>query len=231
MSDETTRLIAQTADDLFAAESAAARAELAEGSWPERLWRTFAETGLAQAALPEEAGGAGLAAGLAVLRAAGRHAAPIPATETMVGGLLCHAAGIEAPDGPLTVHVLPDGTGAGGAAVLSRIPFALRAAAPGPAASGRAGRRPVPGMRFESDTGGGRHMTGTNQPEVHRGLKDLCFDRSPTTLIDGRAGELRYRGYSIHDLAARSCFEETAYLLLHGELPTNVRARRLRRVR
>ena len=63
-------------------------------------------------------------------------------------------------------------------------------------------------------------MTGTNQPEVHRGLKDLCFDRSPTTLIDGRAGELRYRGYSIHDLAIRSSFEETAFLLLHGELPT-----------
>ena len=63
-------------------------------------------------------------------------------------------------------------------------------------------------------------MTGANQPEVHRGLKDLCFDRSPTTLIDGRAGELRYRGYSIHDLAARSSFEETACLLLYGELPT-----------
>ncbi len=63
-------------------------------------------------------------------------------------------------------------------------------------------------------------MTDANQPEVHRGLKDLCFDRSPTTLIDGRAGDLRYRGYSIHDLAARSSFEETACLLLYGELPT-----------
>ena len=63
-------------------------------------------------------------------------------------------------------------------------------------------------------------MTDANQPEVHRGLKDLCFDRSPTTLIDGRAGELRYRGYSIHDLAAHSSFEETACLLLHGDLPT-----------
>ena len=67
---------------------------------------------------------------------------------------------------------------------------------------------------------GEKVMTDANQPEVHRGLKDLCFDRSPTTLIDGRAGELRYRGYSIHDLAAHSSFEETAYLLLHGELPT-----------
>ena len=63
-------------------------------------------------------------------------------------------------------------------------------------------------------------MADTNQPEVHRGLKDLCFDRSPTTFIDGRAGELRYRGYSIHDLAAYSTFEETAHLLLYGELPT-----------
>ena len=63
-------------------------------------------------------------------------------------------------------------------------------------------------------------MKDANHPTVHRGLKDMCFDRSPTTLIDGRAGELRYRGYSIHDLAAHSSFEETAYLLLHGELPT-----------
>ena len=54
---------------------------------------------------------------------------------------------------------------------------------------------------------------------VHRGLKDICFDRSPTTFIDGRAGKLRYRGYSIHDLAEHSNFEETAYLLLYGELP------------
>ena len=63
-------------------------------------------------------------------------------------------------------------------------------------------------------------MTDRNQPEVHRGLKDMCFDRSPTTFIDGRAGDLRYRGYSIHDLAAHSSFEETAYLLLYGELPS-----------
>ncbi len=55
---------------------------------------------------------------------------------------------------------------------------------------------------------------------VHRGLKDVVFERSPTTHIDGRAGELLYRGYSIHDLAGRSSFEETAYLLLKGDLPT-----------
>ncbi len=55
---------------------------------------------------------------------------------------------------------------------------------------------------------------------IHRGLKGVHFDRSRVCFIDGRAGELRYRGYSIHDLAQRSSFEETCYLLLQGELPT-----------
>ena len=63
-------------------------------------------------------------------------------------------------------------------------------------------------------------MTETNEPiKIHRGLKGVYFDRSPCTFIDGRIGELRYRGYSIHDLAERSSFEETAWLLLYGELP------------
>lgn len=56
--------------------------------------------------------------------------------------------------------------------------------------------------------------------EIHRGLKGVHFDRSRVCYIDGRAGELRYRGYSIHDLAAHSTFEETCYLLLRGALPT-----------
>ncbi|MBM3520496.1 MAG: citrate (Si)-synthase, partial [Alphaproteobacteria bacterium] len=63
-------------------------------------------------------------------------------------------------------------------------------------------------------------MSAEEKIEIHRGLKGVYFERSATTFIDGKAGELRYRGYSIHDLATRSSFEETAYLLLHGELPT-----------
>jgi citrate synthase len=63
-------------------------------------------------------------------------------------------------------------------------------------------------------------MSEQDQPiKIHRGLKDVYFERSGTSFIDGKAGELRYRGYSIHDLAVHSSFEETAYLLLHGELP------------
>ena len=60
----------------------------------------------------------------------------------------------------------------------------------------------------------------SGQSEIHRGLKGVYFDRSPVCYIDGRAGELLYRGYSIHDLAQRSTFEETCYLLFKGELPS-----------
>ena len=56
--------------------------------------------------------------------------------------------------------------------------------------------------------------------EINRGLKGVYFDRSRVCFIDGRAGELLYRGYSIHDLAQRSTFEETCHLLLRGELPS-----------
>jgi citrate synthase len=56
-------------------------------------------------------------------------------------------------------------------------------------------------------------------PEIHRGLNNIYFDRSRASFIDGKAGKLLYRGYSIHDLAQHSTFEETSYLLLHGELP------------
>jgi citrate synthase len=43
--------------------------------------------------------------------------------------------------------------------------------------------------------------------------------RSAISFIDGDKGILRYRGYPIEELAERSTFLETAYLLLNGELP------------
>ncbi|MEU8888665.1 citrate/2-methylcitrate synthase [Streptomyces sp. NPDC048442] len=54
---------------------------------------------------------------------------------------------------------------------------------------------------------------------VHRGLEGIAFDRTTITRIDGTAGTLEYRGYSIHDLAGQASFEEVAHLLVHGELP------------
>ncbi|MFQ6019665.1 MAG: citrate/2-methylcitrate synthase [Dehalococcoidia bacterium] len=55
---------------------------------------------------------------------------------------------------------------------------------------------------------------------IPRGLKDVVVDTSETSYIDGEAGKLYYRGYSIHDLAEQSSFEEVAHLLCLGKLPT-----------
>ena len=55
---------------------------------------------------------------------------------------------------------------------------------------------------------------------VYRGLAGVTFDQSQITLIDGKQGRLQYRGYSIHDLVEQTTFEETAFLLLNGQLPT-----------
>ncbi len=44
--------------------------------------------------------------------------------------------------------------------------------------------------------------------------------RSAITYIDGEAGILRYRGIPIEQLAERSTFLETAWLLIYGDLPT-----------
>src|SRR5262249_38965070 len=45
--------------------------------------------------------------------------------------------------------------------------------------------------------------------------------RSAITFIDGDKGILRYRGYDVAELAEKSTYLEVAYLVLHGELPTN----------
>lgn len=56
--------------------------------------------------------------------------------------------------------------------------------------------------------------------ELKRGLRDVYIDRTKASFIDGKVGKLLYRGYNIHDLAEKSTFEETIYLLLYGNLPT-----------
>ena len=63
-------------------------------------------------------------------------------------------------------------------------------------------------------------MAVDEKVKLHRGLRNVYIDRTETTFIDGKEGKLLYRGYNIHDLAERSTFEETVYLLLHGVLPT-----------
>ena len=78
--------------------------------------------------------------------------------------------------------------------------------------------------------GGAIHATDLRQLKASPGDQGLVsYDpgflntascRSAITYIDGDQGVLRYRGYPIEQLAERSTFLETAYLLLHGELPS-----------
>jgi len=52
------------------------------------------------------------------------------------------------------------------------------------------------------------------------GFTNTASCRSSITRIDGEAGVLEHRGYPIEQLAEKSTYLETAYLLIHGELPT-----------
>lgn len=81
------------------------RAAAEAGQWPAALWQALDEVGLVRAALPEDSGGAGLAFGDAMLalRRTAYHAFPVPLAETMLAGRLLVAAGLEVPEGPLTV--------------------------------------------------------------------------------------------------------------------------------
>ena len=58
--------------------------------------------------------------------------------------------------------------------------------------------------------------------EVHEGLEGIIACKSSISRVDleGDRAILEYRGYDIHDLAKYSTFEEVAYLLLFGDLPS-----------
>ena len=55
---------------------------------------------------------------------------------------------------------------------------------------------------------------------IDPGFKNTGSTKSAITFLDGEKGILRYRGYSIEDLAEKSSFIEVSYLLIYGELPT-----------
>jgi citrate synthase len=56
--------------------------------------------------------------------------------------------------------------------------------------------------------------------EFRPGLADVPVAESAVSFIDGKRARLEYRGIAVETLARESCFEETAYLLLKGDLPT-----------
>ena len=121
-------LAAAAAERLFADLATPAIARAAEqGQWPSRLWLAVQDAGFGNAL--EADSGVSLSEALAIMRAAGRHAAPIPLAETMLARALAAGAGLMPPDGPLTIGV----TGKPGSLSvenrllsggLTRVPFA-----------------------------------------------------------------------------------------------------------
>jgi len=76
---------------------------------------------------------------------------------------------------------------------------------------------------------GSCHEKGINIGKLRAESKHVTFDpgygntgscQSAITFIDGEKGVLRYRGIPIEDLASKSNFIETSYLLIYGKLPT-----------
>ncbi|TFC94058.1 MULTISPECIES: bifunctional 2-methylcitrate synthase/citrate synthase [Cryobacterium] len=60
-----------------------------------------------------------------------------------------------------------------------------------------------------------------NEPTVFKGLAGVVVDRTQVSKVNPESNSLLYRGYPVQELAAQKSFEEVAYLLWHGELPTD----------
>ncbi len=85
------------------------------------------------------------------------------------------------------------------------------------------GRQELP-VRQAVEGPSGLDINGLLQQTGHvtldPGFVNTASCASRITYIDGDAGILRYRGYPIEELAERSTFLETSYLLIYGELPS-----------
>src|SRR5208282_387649 len=61
----------------------------------------------------------------------------------------------------------------------------------------------------------------SNETEViHRGLDGVVVDTTSISKVMPEINSLVYRGYPVQELAELCCFEEVAWLIWHGELPT-----------
>src|SRR5262249_26425962 len=106
MSDTSDNIIVDTATRIFQDLCEPATINDAEkGEWPKGLWDALEESGLPLTWVSEDLGGAGaaMADGFAVLRVAGRFAAPVPLAETLMAGWLLARGGIPVPSEPLTI--------------------------------------------------------------------------------------------------------------------------------
>lgn len=60
-----------------------------------------------------------------------------------------------------------------------------------------------------------------NAPRIYKGLAGVVVDTTAISKVVPETNSLTYRGYAVQDLAANCSFEQVAYLLWHGELPTD----------
>ncbi|MFM7146563.1 MAG: citrate/2-methylcitrate synthase, partial [Actinomycetales bacterium] len=77
----------------------------------------------------------------------------------------------------------------------------------------------VPASVGESGIAIGSLLQRTGRVTLDFGFTNTAACTSAITYIDGDAGILRYRGYPIEQLAEKSSFLETSYLLVYGHLP------------
>ncbi len=70
-------------------------------------------------------------------------------------------------------------------------------------------------------------MSGAATEQYSPGLEGVIASETAIANIEGKdgAGGLEYRGYRIEDLAGHVSYEETAFLLLHGDLPNAAQLR------
>ena len=64
-------------------------------------------------------------------------------------------------------------------------------------------------------------VASSGQPEVRRGLAGVVADTTAISKVDPDSNSLLYRGYPVQELAAHCSFEQVAWLLWHGELPSD----------
>ncbi|HLI14865.1 MAG TPA: bifunctional 2-methylcitrate synthase/citrate synthase [Acidimicrobiales bacterium] len=69
-------------------------------------------------------------------------------------------------------------------------------------------------------------MAGTPE-EIRRGLVGVVADTTSISMVNEATNSLLYRGYPVQELAQRCSFEEVAYLIWHGDLPSSEARREL----
>jgi acyl-CoA dehydrogenase len=106
---EMRAILAETASRLFAEHGGRDAVVRARAAWPAALWHAIDDAGLASASIAEARGGPGADLGdvMAILRAAGRHAAPVPLAETLLAAWMLSESGMQVPSGPLAVAPMP----------------------------------------------------------------------------------------------------------------------------